>query len=42
MDELFGDQIIPHALEDPKAAEQAIDLLEKHIGSLHAEEQEKV
>lgn len=42
MDELFGDQIIPHALEDPQAAEQAIGHFEKRIVTAHMEEQERV
>jgi hypothetical protein len=33
MDELFGDQIVPHALEDPEAAAAAMEKDAK----LHAE-----
>jgi hypothetical protein len=33
MDELFGDQLVPHALQDPAAASAAMEKEEK----LHAE-----
>lgn len=35
MDELFGDQ-------DPEAAKEAVEILEKYRNTLHVEEQEKV
>jgi hypothetical protein len=34
MDELFGDQLVPHALEDPKGAAIA---MEKNNISMHEE-----
>jgi MFS family permease len=42
MDELFHDQIVPHALEDPKGAAEAISELRKRIDSTHIEEKDTV
>jgi MFS family permease len=42
MDELFGDQLIPHALEDPKGAEEAIEDLRKRSNATNVEEKEIV
>jgi MFS family permease len=42
MDELFGDQIIAHALQDPKAAEEAVERLEKRVDVIRVEDQDKV
>ncbi|KAF2448763.1 general substrate transporter [Karstenula rhodostoma CBS 690.94] len=36
MDELFGDQYVPHAMQDPAAAEEAIEKNEKLHAEVHA------
>lgn len=42
MDELFGDQLIPHALEDPDGAEGAMADLRKRNMVAHVEEKQVV
>lgn len=35
MDELFGDQLVPHAMEDPEAAAAAMEKDEKLHTEVH-------
>jgi hypothetical protein len=38
MDEIFGDQIVPHALQDPAGADAAMAGFHEKIISVHNEE----
>jgi hypothetical protein len=41
MDVIFGDQLVPHALQDPKGAEAAVSKMEETPGAVTEHEETK-